>query len=158
MQEDAEKLWVPELVALMKATQEPFVNVIYDSDPLDQLVWNNVVLVGDAAHPTTPHCLRSTNMSLLDAAVLGKSLEKWGVENLQSALAEYQSVRLPVVADQVLHSRHVGRTKQGLNFSDFKPFVSKNVSSKHCFEIQQKNVPFFSSIPDLLLDNTPTKN
>ncbi|XP_010670730.2 uncharacterized protein LOC104887713 [Beta vulgaris subsp. vulgaris] len=151
MQEEAERIWVPELVALIKATKEPFVNVIYDSDPLEQIVWNNAVLVGDAAHPSTPHCLRSTNMSILDAAVLGKCLEKWGSENLQSALAEYQSARLPVVANQVLHSRRVGRIKQGLSLSDRHPFDPKSATAEDCFEIQQKNVPFFSSIPDILL-------
>lgn len=152
MQEDAEKIWVPELVALIKATEEPFVNMIYDSDPLEQIFWDNVVLVGDAAHPSTPHCVRSTNMSILDAAVLGKCLEKWGLESLQSALAEYQSTRLPVASNQVLHSRRVGRIKQGLSLPDREPFDPKTATSKECFEIQQKNVPFFSSIPDILLD------
>lgn len=99
MHKEAENVWVPELVTVIKETKEPFINVIYDSDPLDQLFWDNVVLVGDAAHPTTPHGLRSTNMSLLDAAVLGTCLEKWGPENLQSALQEYQSIRLTVVSE-----------------------------------------------------------
>ncbi|XP_021746415.1 uncharacterized protein LOC110712262 [Chenopodium quinoa] len=148
MQEDAEKIWVPELVALMKATEEPFVNVIYDSDPLDRIFWDNVVLVGDAAHPSTPHCLRSTNMSLLDAAVLGKCLKKWGSENLQSALTDYQSARLPVVIKQVLHSRRVGRIKQGLSLPDRQPFDPKNATPEDCSEIQQKNVPLFS-IPNV---------
>lgn len=148
MHEDAEKIWVPELAGLIKATEEPFVNLIYDSDPLDQIFWDNVVLVGDAAHPSTPHCLRSTNMSLIDAAVLGKCLEKWGSEYLQSALTEYQSARLPVVANQVLHSRHVGRIKQGLSLPDRHPFDPNTATSENCFEIQQKNVPFFS-IPDI---------
>ncbi|CAL5363630.1 unnamed protein product [Camellia sinensis] len=86
MYEEAEKVWVLEMVKLMKETKEPFINVIYDCDPLEQIVWDNVVLVGDAAHPITPHSSRSTNMAILDAAVLGKSLEKQGAENLHSAL------------------------------------------------------------------------
>lgn len=105
MHQEAEKIWDPALVRVVKETEEPFINVIYDSDPLEQLFWDNVVLVGDAAHPTTPHGLRSTNMSLLDAAVLGACLDKWGREKLELALEEYQSTRLPVVAKQVLHSR-----------------------------------------------------
>ncbi|KAF3453398.1 hypothetical protein FNV43_RR03838 [Rhamnella rubrinervis] len=76
MHKDAEKVWVPELVRVIKETKDPFINVIYDSDPLKKLFWDNVVLVGDAAHPTTPHELRSTNMSLLDAAVLGICVDK----------------------------------------------------------------------------------
>jgi len=69
----------------------------------------NVVLVGDVAHPTTPHCFRNTNMSILDAAVLGKCIEKWVAEKLESALEEYQFIRLPVTSKQVLHARHLGR-------------------------------------------------
>ncbi|XP_074278870.1 uncharacterized protein LOC141602530 [Silene latifolia] len=150
MQEDANQFWVPELVKLMKATKEPFLNVIYDSDPIEKIFFDNVVLVGDAVHPTTPHCLRSTNMSLLDAQVLGKCLEKWGRGDLQSALSEYQSIRLPMVSKQVLHARKVGRIKQGLDVPDREIFDPNKASSEECCEIQQKNVPFFSYIPELL--------
>ncbi|XP_074300604.1 uncharacterized protein LOC141631890 [Silene latifolia] len=144
MQEDANQFWVPELVKLMKATKEPFLNVIYDSDPIEKIFFDNVILVGDAVHPTTPHCLRSTNMSLLDAQVLGKCLEKWGRGDLQSALSEYQSIRLPMVSKQVLHARKVGRIKQGLDVPDREIFDPNKASSEECCEIQQKNVPFFS--------------
>ena len=143
MHEQAEKVWVPEFARVIKETKEPFINVIYDRNPLERLVWDNVALVGDAAHPTTPHGLRSTNMSILDAAVLGKCLEKWGLENLQTALAEYQSVRLPVSSKQVLHSRFMGRLKQGLTLPDREPFDPKAAMPDNCQELQQKNIPFF---------------
>ncbi|KAF4389725.1 hypothetical protein F8388_009858, partial [Cannabis sativa] len=55
MHREAEKTWGPALVRVIQETVEPFMNVIYDMDPLKQLFWENVVLVGDAAHPTTPH-------------------------------------------------------------------------------------------------------
>lgn len=152
MQKEAENVWIPELVKVIKETKEPFVNVIYDSDPLEQLVWDNVVLVGDAAHPTTPHGLRSTNMSLLDAAVLGACIEKWGCENLHSALREYQSVRLPVVSKQVLHSRRLGRIKQGLVLPDRQPFDPKTASPQDCQELQQRSMPFLADVP-LLVDS-----
>ncbi|KAL0557670.1 hypothetical protein IC582_006220 [Cucumis melo] len=150
MHEQAEKVWVPEFVKVVKETKEPFINVIYDRNSLEQLVWDNVVLVGDAAHPTTPHGLRSTNMSILDAAVLGKCLEKWGPENLQSALAEYQSVRLPVSSKQVLHSRYLGRLKQGLALPDQEPFDPRVATPENCLELQQKNIPFFNDVPQLI--------
>lgn len=150
MYEAADKFWVPELARIMKETEEPFVNVIYDCDPLEQIFWDNVVLVGDAAHPTTPHGLRSTNMTILDAAVLGKCLEKWGVENLHSALEEFQSIRLPVTSKQVLHSRKMGRIKQGLFMSDRKPFDPKAASPEECHDLQQKNMPFFGEVPSIL--------
>lgn len=150
MYKNAENIWVPELVKVIKETKEPFINVIYDSDPLEKLFWDNVVLVGDAAHPTTPHGLRSTNMSLLDAAVLGTCVGKWGPENLQSALQAYQSIRLPVVSKQVLHARRLGRIKQGLVLPDHEPFDPKTATSEDCQELLQRNMPFFSDVPSLV--------
>ncbi|CAI9772337.1 unnamed protein product [Fraxinus pennsylvanica] len=150
MHEAAEKVWVPELVKVIRETKEPFLNVIYDSEPLDQIFWDNVVLIGDAAHPTTPHGLRSTNMSILDSAVLGKCLEKWGVGSLNSALQEYQSIRLPVVSEQVLFSRRLGRIKQGLILSEGKLVDPRTASEGDCRELMQKNMPFFSYIPPIL--------
>ncbi|KHG04509.1 6-hydroxynicotinate 3-monooxygenase [Gossypium arboreum] len=146
MMKEAEKAWVPELVKVMKETKNPFLNAIYDCDPLRQIYWDNVVLIGDAAHPTTPHGLRSTNMSILDAAVLGKCLEKWGVENLHSALGEYQSIRVPVTSKQVLHSRKLGRIKQGLHLPNGKQFDPKKATSEDLKELQRKNMPFFTSV------------
>ncbi|GMI97594.1 hypothetical protein like AT5G11330 [Hibiscus trionum] len=144
MIKEAEKTWVPELVKVMKETKDPFLNAIYDCDPLRQIYWDNVVLIGDAAHPTTPHGLRSTNMTIFDAAVLGKCLEKWGLENLHSALEEYQSTRLPVTSKQVLHSRWLGQIKQGLHLPDQEPFDPKKASPEDLKDLQQKNMPFFS--------------
>ncbi|KAM7258735.1 hypothetical protein ACFE04_014476 [Oxalis oulophora] len=152
MHQEAEKVWPPEFVRLIKQTKDPFVNVIYDCDPLQQIYWGNVVLVGDAAHPSTPNGGRGTTMTIADAAVLGKCLEKWqGIENLRLALDEYQSIRLPVTTAQVLHSRRMGRLKQGLKVSDDeKPFDPRTASPEDCRDIQMKNMPFFYSVPSIL--------
>ncbi|KAH6783721.1 oxidoreductase family protein [Perilla frutescens var. hirtella] len=152
MHEAAEKVWLPELVKVIQETKDPFLNVIYDCEPLGQIVWQNVVLIGDAAHPTTPHGLRSTNMSVLDAAVLGKCLEKWGVQNLTSALEEYQSTCLPVTTKQVLFSRRLGRIKQGLELPDRYSFDPITAKQEDCEELQQKEMPFLSDIPPILSD------
>lgn len=147
MYQEAEKAWGPELVRVMKETKEPFINIIYDCDPLERIFLDKVVLIGDAAHPTTPHGVRSTNMSILDAAVLGKCIERWGAENIPSALEEYQRIRLPVTSKQVLHSRKMGRIKQGLDLPDRKPFDPKTASAEECEELQHKYMPFFTSAP-----------
>ncbi|WJX09849.1 hypothetical protein P8452_00640 [Trifolium repens] len=147
MHQEAEKVWIPELAKVMKETKEPFLNFIYDSDPLEKIFYDNVVFVGDAAHPTTPHCLRSTNMSILDASVLGKCLEKWGAEKLGSALEEYQFIRLPVTSKQVLHARRLGRIKQALVLPDRDPFDPKSARQEDCQELLQRNTPFFNDAP-----------
>ncbi|XP_027332154.1 uncharacterized protein LOC113847330 [Abrus precatorius] len=156
MHQEAEKVWIPELVKVIKETKDPFLNVIYDSDPIGKIFWDNVVLVGDAAHPTTPHCIRSTNMSILDAAVLGKCLEKWGAEKLESALQEYQLIRQPVTSKQVLHARLVGRIKQGLVLSDQEPFNPKSAKPEDCEKLLQRNTPFYNDVPLLLASSPPS--
>lgn len=103
-------------------------------------IWDKVVLIGDAAHPTTPYSARSTNMAIIDAAVSGKCLDKWGPENLQRALEDYQSIRLPVTSAQVLHSRLLGRMKQALPIPGREPFGPKITCAVDC-ELLNKNVP-----------------
>lgn len=46
------------VLALLQVTESPFINAIFDGEPLDQFVWGRVALLGEAAHPTTPHGLR----------------------------------------------------------------------------------------------------
>ena len=39
----------------VQTSKAPFMNVIYDKDPITQWVFGRVALMGEAAHPTTPH-------------------------------------------------------------------------------------------------------
>ncbi|KAL9443066.1 hypothetical protein AB3S75_016426 [Citrus x aurantiifolia] len=147
----AEQVWLPELSRMIKETKDPFLNAIYDCDPLEKIIWDRVVLTGDAAHPTTPHSARSTNMATIDAAVLGKCLEKWGPDHLHSALEEYQSIRKPVTSAQVLHSRRLGQMKQGLSIPGReRPFDPKTASLEDSEFILNKNVPLFDVVPPIL--------
>ena len=43
---------------MWQATKQPFINAIFDREPLEQFVYGRIVLLGEAAHPTTPHGLR----------------------------------------------------------------------------------------------------
>lgn len=84
----------------VQATAAPFLNAIYDREPLKQLVWGRVALLGEAAHPTTPHGLRSTNMAIGDAAALRRAFEGHNGDVL-SALAAYQAERLAPTTREV---------------------------------------------------------
>lgn len=114
LHEQAQRIWPPALAKLLQTTTNPFINAIFDREPLRQFVWGRVALVGEAAHPTTPHGLRSTNMSIVDAFVLGNAVSKRGPDGIQAALEEYQGERVPTTAREVLFSRHLGQLKQGL--------------------------------------------
>lgn len=116
MHDEADRTWMPALAKVMELTAKPVITAIYDKDPLKQLVWKKVVLVGEAAHPTSGHASRGANMSIVDGYVLGKAFQKWGAKNVNNALAEYESRRLPAISQQVLFSRHIGQLKQGMLF------------------------------------------
>lgn len=153
MREEAGRVWCPELARLVRETASPFVNVIYDAEPLPRLSWagGRVVLVGDAAHPTTPHGLRSTNMSVTDARALGRCLARWATEPAAAparALAEYEAVRLPVVAAQVLHARRLGRIKQGLLVDgEAEGFDVRTATAEDALQLRQRSMPFFDGAP-----------
>ncbi|KAL6602938.1 hypothetical protein ACP70R_043299 [Stipagrostis hirtigluma subsp. patula] len=152
MRDEAERVWCPELARLVRETARPFVNVIYDADPLPRLSWvaGRVALVGDAAHPTTPHGLRSTNMSVADARALGGCLAR--LEDSEPtparALAEYEAARLPVAAAQVLHARRLGRLKQGLPVDgETEGFDARTATAEEALQLRQRSMPFFGGAP-----------
>ncbi|CAN6201211.1 unnamed protein product [Urochloa humidicola] len=154
MREEAGRVWCPELARLVRETAAPFVNVIYDADPLPRLSWagGRVALAGDAAHPTTPHGLRSTNMSVADARELGRCLARWGADAEGAAparaLAEYEAARLPVVAAQALHARRLGRVKQGLPVDgEAEGFDARTATAEDALQLQQRSMPFFGGAP-----------
>ncbi len=67
-------------------------NDLVDRPPADAYVRGRVVLIGDAAHPTTPNLGQGANMAIDDAIVLARSLR---VEaTVSGALERYQRERL----------------------------------------------------------------
>ncbi|KAK9838179.1 hypothetical protein WJX81_006997 [Elliptochloris bilobata] len=90
----AAETFSPALSALMRATQAPFINAIFDREPLQRWAFGRCVLVGEAAHPTTPHGLRSTNMAIEDAGGLAAALAAHP-RDLEAALAAFQRTRIP---------------------------------------------------------------
>ncbi len=72
----SQRNWAGSGDGCMQATEAPFINAIYDREPLKQWVFGSIVLVGEAAHPTTPHALRSTNMAICDAGAIQCALSE----------------------------------------------------------------------------------
>ena len=119
----AEEIWGasnPHFAQLVRSTSSPFLNYIFDRDPLHHYTSSNglATLCGDAAHATSPHFLRSTNMSIVDAATLAECLR----ESLAShshrdavlvGLREYEKRRLSSTGQEVLFARFLGQLKQG---------------------------------------------
>jgi 2-polyprenyl-6-methoxyphenol hydroxylase-like FAD-dependent oxidoreductase len=68
-------------------------NDVYYLDPLDSWSRSRVVLLGDAAHATTPGIGQGAAQAIEDAVVLGRALAAPG--ELASALGAYESRRRP---------------------------------------------------------------
>ena len=86
---------------------------VYDRDPERTWVRGRVVLLGDAAHMTTPFIGQGAGISMEDAVVLAKELSLTdGLRDLRMldvALRAYERERIPRAASVVLNSRTRGR-------------------------------------------------
>lgn len=63
----------PRLAALVRATPDPFVQVIQDVAP-DRLVFGRALLLGDAAFVVRPHTAAATAKAAADATELADAL------------------------------------------------------------------------------------
>ncbi|GAA4433954.1 FAD-dependent monooxygenase [Pontibacter saemangeumensis] len=85
-------------------------NDIADLKPLRQFVYNRVVLLGDAAHATTPNMGQGACQAIEDAVVLGQCLRQEPV--LEIALKQYEQRRLARTAKVIRLSRLLGQVAQ----------------------------------------------
>lgn len=83
---------------------------LLDIDPLQQFNFGNTLLVGDAAHATTPNLGQGGCMALEDAAALMSCLEKTNSVNMAFALFEKE--RLERTATVIKRSRFLGQVGQ----------------------------------------------
>jgi len=85
-------------------------NDIYDMAPLR--CWSNerVVLLGDAAQPTTPNMGQGACMAIESAVTLSRCLAE--EISLSAALTRYESERMPRTAWIAGHSHRIGRIGQ----------------------------------------------
>ena len=86
--------WPFGLTDAIAATPEGNIlqNDLVDRKPARRYARGRVVLVGDAAHPTTPNLGQGANMAIDDAIVLARALRDEG--SLPAALARYERERM----------------------------------------------------------------
>jgi 2-polyprenyl-6-methoxyphenol hydroxylase-like FAD-dependent oxidoreductase len=87
--------WHAPIGAILEATPEGAIlrNDVYYLDPLARWSRGRIVLLGDAAHATTPGSGQGAAQALEDAVALAHALGE-GVE-IEDALARYESIRRP---------------------------------------------------------------
>ena len=84
-----------------------FTSNIADLKPIDRWQQEQVCLVGDAAHATTPNLGQGACQAIEDAYVLGKLLAR--EQDIQAAFQQYERIRMPKALQVVSSSRMVGR-------------------------------------------------
>lgn len=100
---------VPELLALTHDSQLLW-NDILDVKPLACFAFGRVLLLGDAAHATTPNLGQGAGMAVEDAAVLARCLSE--TADVTQAFRRFEQRRRPRTARVVSTSWHLGRVGQ----------------------------------------------
>lgn len=102
----------PPVAAVLAGTkQEQLIwNDIADLNTLKKFVYGRVVLLGDAAHATTPNMGQGACQAIEDAVVLGQCLEQKPI--VADALAFYENRRVARTAKVIQLSRLLGQVAQ----------------------------------------------
>lgn len=115
---------------------------IYDLTPLKTFVFGRTVLLGDAAHATTPNLGQGAGQAMEDAIVLANCLKEY---DFREALARYDKLRVKHTAKVIKKSRKIGKQAQlangllvGLRNALMKRLPSKLISSQVKFIYKTK--------------------
>lgn len=104
--------WHEKVTAVVRATAEEAIlhHDIVDRAPRRGWSQGRVTLLGDAAHPMTPHLGQGACQAIEDAVVLVDCLRRH--DGLEPALRAYEAARFGRTARMVRESRRVGRIAQ----------------------------------------------
>ncbi|MFN1692712.1 FAD-dependent monooxygenase [Staphylococcus aureus] len=82
---------------------------IYDLKPLKSFVYGRTILLGDAAHATTPNMGQGAGQAMEDAIVLVNCFNAYDFEK---ALQRYDKIRVKHTAKVIKRSRKIGKIAQ----------------------------------------------
>lgn len=120
--------WHDPIVALLENTPESEIlhNDLYDREPVNNWCDGNVIILGDAAHPTTPNLGQGGCMAIEDAVALGKALADGN--DIASAFAACNATRRRRTSELVLKARRIGAIGQW----SFRPAIAlRNFLLRH---------------------------
>lgn len=86
---------------------------LYDLKPLKTFHFNHVLLLGDAAHATTPNMGQGAGQAIEDALILSKALKE--TQDWRQAAIQYDRIRLPKTRKVTNLSRQIGVAAQWSN-------------------------------------------
>lgn len=85
---------------------------IYDLNPLKSFIYQRVVLLGDAAHATTPNMGQGAGQAMEDAIILANCIASY---DFDEALQRYDKLRVKHTKKVTLRSRKIGKIAQRRN-------------------------------------------
>ncbi|MFM8554240.1 MAG: NAD(P)-binding protein [Acidimicrobiales bacterium] len=94
---------------VVQATDQPFVQVVYDLD-IPRMVFGRTCLLGDAAFLGRPHAAAGTAKAADDAWSLAAALKSGN--DLTAALADYEHTQMEVGRGLVRRTERIGRRSQ----------------------------------------------
>ncbi|WP_323704033.1 FAD-dependent monooxygenase [Mammaliicoccus sp. Dog046] len=102
---------------------------IYDIAPLKSFVSGRVVLLGDAAHATTPNMGQGAGQAIEDAVTLANLIKD---RDIEAALKRYDKLRVKHTKKVILKSRKIGKVGQATSTMKIKSrnAMMKKTSSK----------------------------
>ncbi|MCD1117083.1 FAD-dependent monooxygenase [Chryseobacterium turcicum] len=115
------------VLEILEATKQEniILNDIIDLTPIPKWCTENLCLIGDAAHATTPNMGQGACQSIEDAYVIGKLLEK--NQDLNSVFEEFQNIRRKKVDTIVKNSWTIGTISQWEKGNQLRNFLMRTI-------------------------------
>jgi 2-polyprenyl-6-methoxyphenol hydroxylase-like FAD-dependent oxidoreductase len=109
MRHDADTLLAPQFAEMVRLTQQPFFQPIYDVES-PELVFGRVALMGDAAFVARPHVGMGVTKAGGDAVALADALR--ATDDIGAALRQYDAARAGFGVAVIARARHLGAYMQ----------------------------------------------
>lgn len=115
----------PLIVKLIDATakEDIICNTITDLAPIPQWYTDNLCMIGDAAHATTPNMGQGACQAIEDAYIIGRLLEK--NTDFNAVFEEFQKIRRKKVDYIVNTSRTIGKVSQWEHGNSLRNFLMR---------------------------------
>lgn len=117
----------PLVLEILETTKKEniILNDIIDLTPIPKWYTENLCLIGDAAHATTPNMGQGACQSIEDAYVIGKLLEK--NQDFNSVFEEFQNIRRKKVDYIVKNSWTIGNISQWEKGNQLRNFLMRSI-------------------------------
>ncbi len=109
--------WDRPVQRVIEAMTETFRWGLYDRKPLSRWTTDRIALLGDAAHPMTPHLGQGANMSIEDAVVLATVLAGASTADISRRLALYESLRRDRTTRVQRNARQTGHVYRSVDLT-----------------------------------------